>query len=1092
MTTPPDMKDCPTEEMLAAFIDDRLAAEERQTLIEHIAGCAECRDVVVAAQEFAEMEGGEVQGGRLIQVPARRWRIVAAVAAAIVLVLVLGPFVRNRLAPPSGMEALVRASESSRFRPVNGRLGGGFPYKPVRPVVRGESAEGPSNWEIFEPAQKIREEAEKTPDPAHLRALGVALLWAGQHEQAIQSFQDALEKETGVDDANRAIEQGRNPGLLADLAAAYLSPSSDSAARKLMALAAADRAVRLDSRNVEALFNRALALEMLGQRADAIEAWEAYLQADPASSWADEARRSLAGLRKSGSAWLSESSALAWTNVPEESLRDSQRTRNYAEDELFGQWGRLIVAQRFREAAEVFTRLRALAGALARVTGDHMLEAEISSVEACPDKRLAALGHVAYSDARILFRKSTDERARAEFAAAASQLATTKSPLEYRARVFAATIDQYAARNSDAASAMVQLREKFAGESESYPSVAGQAEWVAGLAQYTLGRYDDALDSYRRARQFFERSQDRGNLAGVLSVHGECLRRLGYEDEAWQSLLQAADLCSLGGSRQRKYVVLSQCANLATQNQHFGAARYFADRARLAAKANGDPVLEADALILLAELNARLGNQRQSFDAATQAGEVSARITSVLKSRLLCRSAIARAAALASLDADQALDAISQAEVLATQNSLSMFQPEIHYQKSKVLGALGRSADARLEAERGIEVFRKQVPSNDPVDRAMFAGVGLQLANRMSELTVDSDQDAAWRAGMRARDFSLDLRPSDGSRLVAFHALDHELLIWVLHGRQRFVARTAISSAALQNEVRTFSSGASAGISVQQLRESGGRLYEILFRPIEKEISGSSRIVVAADPILTGLPLGLLFDRVKQQWLIERSEILVLAPVPEDPHAIRHLDDSRKKSLFVAAAPDGGGSLSQLDGARRESLHLAAMWPGSDLEIGQALTPEAFIRGALTHDIVHFAGHVTQQEDPNRAALRLSSKGVEGGRLTSRDLTNLSRRPPWLVVLSACSAASGRPTAVGPLSVARPFFSAGVSYLIASIWDADDGRTAELMLPFYKRLKNGEAPASALRAVQLSLLREPTTDPRIWAGFQVYVNQLAI
>jgi hypothetical protein len=40
----------------------------------------------------------------------------------------------------------------------------------------------------------------------------------------------------------------------------------------------------------EALFNRALALQMLGQNADARTAWQSFLTIDDRSGWADEAR----------------------------------------------------------------------------------------------------------------------------------------------------------------------------------------------------------------------------------------------------------------------------------------------------------------------------------------------------------------------------------------------------------------------------------------------------------------------------------------------------------------------------------------------------------------------------------------------------------------------------------------------------------------------------------------------------------------------------------------------------------------------------------------------------------------------------------
>ena len=57
-----------------------------------------------------------------------------------------------------------------------------------------------------------------------------------------------------------------------------------------LALVAADQALTLQPAQAEALFNRALALEALGIRFAAADSWRRYLEVDPSSSWAVEAR----------------------------------------------------------------------------------------------------------------------------------------------------------------------------------------------------------------------------------------------------------------------------------------------------------------------------------------------------------------------------------------------------------------------------------------------------------------------------------------------------------------------------------------------------------------------------------------------------------------------------------------------------------------------------------------------------------------------------------------------------------------------------------------------------------------------------------
>jgi predicted anti-sigma-YlaC factor YlaD len=51
------MHACPSDETLAAFIDGHLkGADPRAVVIGHIAECAECRDVVVMADEVRLVE----------------------------------------------------------------------------------------------------------------------------------------------------------------------------------------------------------------------------------------------------------------------------------------------------------------------------------------------------------------------------------------------------------------------------------------------------------------------------------------------------------------------------------------------------------------------------------------------------------------------------------------------------------------------------------------------------------------------------------------------------------------------------------------------------------------------------------------------------------------------------------------------------------------------------------------------------------------------------------------------------------------------------------------------------------------------------
>jgi CHAT domain-containing protein len=77
-----------------------------------------------------------------------------------------------------------------------------------------------------------------------------------------------------------------------------------------------------------------------------------------------------------------------------------------------------------------------------------------------------------------------------------------------------------------------------------------------------------------------------------------------------------------------------------------------------------------------------------------------------------------------------------------------------------------------------------------------------------------------------------------------------------------------------------------------------------------------------------------------------------------------------------------------------------------------------------------------------------------------------------LAVLSACNTGAGNVfPRQGPLSLARAFLHAGSRAVIASLWEADDLATRDLMERFYSEyIGHGRSPFVALREAKLELL----------------------
>lgn len=298
--------DCPDLESIAAYLDNRLDAGARGRIEEHLASCSVCYQTFAESAHVLASPGPwrPTLADRVRQTAHRaaafvasgvasaadapmRWSLAGAVAAAAVLVFVVGT---DRLVPgrrPSAdLHALVAAVGTDRT--IEGRLTGGFAYGPLRgPVRAGEAAAVAVAPDVRIAAAHSEKSLAALNTPEALHTLGVASLVVGDLDRAIPMLERSV------------AQPSPDPQFLTDLAAAYLARAARQNRHQDLdkALAAGDRAVKANPALPEALFNRALALDRLSLSEEARTAWQDYLGVDDSSGWADEARAHLQSLR---------------------------------------------------------------------------------------------------------------------------------------------------------------------------------------------------------------------------------------------------------------------------------------------------------------------------------------------------------------------------------------------------------------------------------------------------------------------------------------------------------------------------------------------------------------------------------------------------------------------------------------------------------------------------------------------------------------------------------------------------------------------------------------------------------------------------
>jgi hypothetical protein len=263
---------CPPPEDLAAFADGKVSRSARAQIELHIADCDACREVLA---DTVVLSNQRIQRNHWAQ-PRRRLvasgGAVLAVAASVMVVALVRPDLMPFRQEPDYRQ-LIAAVGSNRT--VEARLTGGFAYAPMKPATRSARAFVDEDFPLLAAKSALEERAQARPTAANRHAAGLAQLVAGDQEGAVTTLEAVV-----ADEPSRAAYQS-------DLAAAYLARGRAWDRREDFekARGAAERAIVLDPSLDEAYFNRALALEALGQTREAEAAYRRALTRDPQSPW---------------------------------------------------------------------------------------------------------------------------------------------------------------------------------------------------------------------------------------------------------------------------------------------------------------------------------------------------------------------------------------------------------------------------------------------------------------------------------------------------------------------------------------------------------------------------------------------------------------------------------------------------------------------------------------------------------------------------------------------------------------------------------------------------------------------------------------
>jgi CHAT domain-containing protein/tetratricopeptide (TPR) repeat protein len=1010
--------------------------------------------------------------------------MTASVVAVLATVAFAWDFYNRRASQTDKMSELRVAMGTVLYRTVEPRLSGGFAFRPYRLV-----AEASYKRALGRAAESVPKATTRETRLEDLHANAVIQLLAGHLDVAVTLFERSLQLRSGESRAT-AINRATDPALIANYGAAcYERAVRQSHPLDLtIALTAADRAIELNPNCPEPRHLRALVLESLYLRNDAIDAWRAYLLCEAGSEWAAEGRRHLANLER-----------------PAPVTAEPMKVRILAEDSFLGEWASATLRGDNSTARTALARAKAIGQSLAASGGDRTVAESVDLIEAASvtqsPVRINELAgaHAAYRAARLAFAKARDEKARKLMNAAADLLDRARSPLAFRARIYVATIDSYSGGNDDALESVQQTIDRIGDHSNDYPVAAGQAYWLRGLIQFALGMPYDALRSYEIAGGFLARSRETSNMSGAETGLAETYRYLGNADDAWIHQVRALRALEVGETYTRRQTATSNAAFAALDLGLPKLAELFTRRLALNAYAAHDPVFAAQAAVTRAQIQNALHRSNDALAAVSEAEKLLASIPPTSSTaRLFADVAIFRAEATMATHPETAIASLDAAidRLHALEHSSRL--PRVYLLRGESELRRGDRAAAERSFEDGIDLLEQQrdhIASD--LQRSTFTDTGRLLYDAAIRLLVDGrDTAAALRMVRRARAMSVTMpgygwrnagslgeqRPR-GEALIEYYLLPDALLTWISSGRATKFVEQRILLASIVSSIEAASDAIAAANDPAASRAQAVHAYDLLIRPVAGLLADDQQVLIAPDGFLHRVPFAALVDSQTNAPLIEHHAVTI-ALGSTLPKA-----GARYRSILVVAAPPVAG-LEQLDNVVGEARSAAAAFSRALVLDGPSATPSRFLAEAVRFDVVHFAGHaVWNEREPQLAALRLAPDATSrDGALHAFEVGSHRFKRTGLVVLAACDTARGRVAGPGLLSFARTFVASGVPRVIGSLWPADDASSARLFAWFYDALMRGLEPAEALREAQKKTMELFGSAPRGWAAFQIYVG----
>lgn len=690
---------------------------------------------------------------------------------------------------------------------------------------------------------------------------------------------------------------------------------------------------------------------------------------------------------------------------------------------------------------------------------------------------------------RLELNRGRWHRALHELAEASRLLVESGAPPPRVIEAEAALADAYLAVNLPSEAVTVYDRVIAAARAMQAPTEEAWATLQRARAHARIGRYDDALQGFGRARRLYEAAANAPSLALVALERGRSELAAG---EAASAAVSAAEaLAALHGSGITGWQLEARLLGALADQAAGDATAAGRGLAAVLADAQGLPQIALQCHAGLGTLALQAGDLAQARRELEQAllwvdRERVALPADEFRSALAVEAELAHRhlvdVALAEGDSAQLLVDMERGQARALALSLADGGVAAPAASTRLLWLRERWREAMAEgdAERA-PALALQVQALEQELLEAHRRAQLQVAAPAVRVTPELDAQALQRA--LGADTALVAYHVQPGRLVACVVTDDAVRhhAWLVDGLAERVQGLRFQLDALR-----FGSVAMQRHGERLLARARShlqQLHERLWAPIAPWLGERRRVVVVPHRELHYVPFAALHDGAR--WLVETHGV-GLAPSATawlarsaSPPAHEQAASGARGEDCVLALGVGGDALPQV---ARELDSIAGHFGRAAHVLRDAgATREALWALAPDADVLHLACHGRFRADnPAFSFLQLGD-----GPLPLQDLRDLRLRAR-LVVLSACETAVSR-LAPGDevLGLVRAFTLAGAGTVVATLWPVDDAASADLVDRFYAALRAGQEPTEALRQAQAAAA-VAGAHPFHWAAFQAY------